>query len=109
MIFGKLDRKITIQQPTYTADSETGERKVSSWSTYKSAWAQRVHNQSLEQISGDQIILVDTYNFKIRYNDAPNITGVMRVLYDSEYYDIMGLKELGRREGWLLTLTKRDN
>ena len=64
MIFGKLDRKITIQQPTYTTDTQTGERKVSSWSTYKSVWAKRIQPMSMERVEGDQLALVDTYNYK---------------------------------------------
>ncbi len=109
MIAGKLDRYITIEQAVYTADTTTGERQVDSWSTYKSVWAKKLQPMSMERVEGDQIALVDTYNYTIRYYDAPSVTARMRILDESEYYDIIGIKELGRRDGLLIIAAKRDN
>ena len=33
----------------------------------------------------------------------------MRISYSSQEYYIMGIKELGRQDGLMITATKRDN
>ena len=109
MIIGNLDRYITIEQPTETVESEINEQYVSAWTTYKSCWAGWVHRMSQEVFESGQMVAKDTYEWKIRYFDAPDIKMKMRISYDSNYYYIVGIKELGRKEAWLIVTIKRDN
>src|SRR5210317_538786 len=106
---GKLDRYVTIQQATWTHSTDTNDRYPSTWTTYKTCWASRVQKQSQELSEGEQFVLLDTFTYKIRYYDAPAITGRMRISDDSTIYDIVSIKELGRKEAWLIMAQKRDN
>ena len=109
MISGKMDRYIEIQTPTESTSSDTNAVSVSGYTTYKNCWAARVHNQSFERFEGDQLVLVDSFEYAIRYIDAPAITSKMVILDDSIYYNILGRKLLGREAGWLITTATRDN
>lgn len=110
MNIGRLDRAIVIEQPTYSTSSDTNNRYVSAWTTYKSVWAAWVQKQSQEVFESGQMVAKDTYEWKARYLDAPNVKADMRILYNSEYYYLAGNpKELGRKEAILLTTVKRDN
>jgi len=109
MIAGKLDRYITIKTPTISVNAGTGSRSITTYTTYKTVWASRVHDQSMERFEGDQLVLVDTYTYRIRYYDAPAVTATMVIYDDSVTYDILGIKLLERKEGWLITASKRDN
>ena len=105
---GKRDRKIIIEQPTYSISSDTNDKKVSAWTTYKTVWAERVHKQSQEVFESGQMVAKDTFEWRLVYNDATSVKMDMRVNYDSEYYYLVGIKEYGRNEGLTLTTIRRD-
>ena len=110
MHIGPLERKITIEQPTYTISDDTNDKAITSWSTYKTCWASWMHEQSQEAFEAGQLVAKDIYKWKIRYFDAPDTTSDMRILYDSEYYYLVGNpKELGRKEALQLNTIRRDN
>jgi SPP1 family predicted phage head-tail adaptor len=109
MVIGKLDKYITIEKPVYTTSSTTRQQERTSWTDYKSCWAKRVIDQSVEVVEEGLQVLKDTAKWTIRYYDAEDVKPDMRVLYESEYYYIKGIKELGRKDGWMLTTIKRDN
>ena len=109
MIIGRMERKIVIEQPTYTVSENSNDKYVSGWTTYKSCFASWVHKQSNEVFETGQMVAKDTYEWKVRYFDAPDVKMDMRVSYDSGYYYLVGIKELGRKEALLLTSIKRDN
>ncbi len=109
MIAGRLDRYITIEQPTYTVDQTTHQKKLSSWATYKTVWAALVNKQSSEVVEAGQIIFKNMHEFRIRYYDAESVKADMRISYNSDYYNIVGIKELGRKDGYLITTIRRDN
>ena len=109
MNIGRMERYITIQQPTYSVSSNSNDKYVSAWTTYKNCWASWVHKQSQEVIETGQIVAKDTYEWKVRYYDAPDVKMDMRILYDAEYYYLVGVKELGRKEALQLPSIKRDN
>jgi head-tail adaptor len=109
MVIGRLDKYVTIQKPVYTTSSTTRQQERASWATYKSCWGKRIIRQSVEVVEEGLQVLKDSIEWTIRYYDAPDVKPDMRILYDSEYYYIKGVKELGRKEGWMLTTIKRDN
>ena len=109
MNIGRMDRNIVIQQPTYTVSDDTNDKPVSAWTTYKTIWASWVNKQSQEVFESGQMVAKETYEWKFRHYDAPDVKMGMRILYDSKYYYFVGLKELGRKEAWLATSINRDN
>ena len=109
MYIGRMERFITIQQPTYTVSSNSNDKYVSAWTTYKTCYAAWVHNTSQEVFESGQMVAKDTYEWKVRYYDAPDVKMDMRILYESEYYYLVGIKELGRKEALSLPSIKRDN
>lgn len=106
---GTLNRLVTIEQPTYEISGDTNNKYIDAWSTYKTCFAGLVHKQSQETFEAGQMVATDTFEWKLWYGDAPAIKMDMRVKYNSEYYYIVGIKELGYKEAWLITSIRRDN
>ena len=98
MNIGGLDRRITIQKPTLSANAY-GEREES-WGTHVTCWAQIERKPAaVEQNSGEQIVSVNKVVFNIRYsNDSKNTKAGYRISYDSKIYNILGVHEVGRNE-----------
>ena len=109
MNVGRMERYIVIEQPTYSVSDDTNDKYVSAWTTYKSCFASWLHKQGQEVFETGQMVAKDTFEWKIRYYDAPDIKADMRISYDSGYYYLVGIKELGRKDALLLTAIKRDN
>ena len=109
MNIGKLDRYITIEQPVYSVSDDSNAKTVSSWTTYEECWASRIHKQSQEVFEAGQMVAKETFEWKLRFYDAPGLKSDMRINYDSDYYYLVGIKELGRKEAFLLTTVNRDN
>jgi SPP1 family predicted phage head-tail adaptor len=109
MNIGKMERYITIEQPTYSISDDTNDKYISGWTTYKNCFASWIHKQSQEVFETGQMVAKDTFEWKFRHYDAPAVKMDMRINYDSDYYHFVGLKELGRKEAWLGTTIKRDS
>ena len=92
---GKLDRYVTVQQATWTHSDNTNDRYPSTWSTYKNVWASRVQKQSQELSEGNQFVLLDTYEYKIRYYDAPGITGLIHYGMSNSVTRLFGINSCG--------------
>jgi SPP1 family predicted phage head-tail adaptor len=106
---GRRDRKIVIEQPTYSVSDDTNDKPVTGWTTYKTVWAERVQKQSQEVFEAGQMVTKDTHQWNIVYNDAPAVKMDMRVNYGSEYYYLVGIKEIGRNESLSIVTVRRDN
>lgn len=109
MMPGKMDRNITIQKPTYAVSTTTNQREISSWATFKTVWAALVNKQSMEVVEEGQMVFKNVHEFKVRYNDVSGITSDMRISYGSDIYNIVGIKELGRGDGYLINSVRKDN
>lgn len=95
MMSGRLDRKITIQEPTTTYDSY-GE-PVESWSDLAIVWAEVRQQSAREMWESGKVSEVEMM-FRIRYRSG--IDETCRVVYDGKNYDITGEpREIGRRDG----------
>lgn len=101
---GRMDTKIVIEVATETRTSSGAITKT--WSTFESVWAQKIDSGSREYFNNATIGEFITV-FKIYY--LRGLTLKMRVKYNDEYYDIKGIKELGRKEGYELTTVKQDH
>lgn len=102
MNIGRLDRKITIESYT-TAVNAIGE-DVGTWSTYHTAAAAISKGTGLEKPEGGKVTATNKVRFKIRY--FAGIDETMRVVYNSNYYDIHEIQELDR-EGLWITASKK--
>lgn len=92
---GKLDRRITLQRATSSQD-EAGQ-SIPAWSKVAEVWAQVLPLAAREPFQADQrAAWVDT-KFVIRYR--ADVGPLDRVLYGGRTYDVVGVQEIGRREG----------
>lgn len=94
MEIGKLDRRIVIESRSAargTAGSETY-----TWAPLVTVWAQVIEGTVNERFEADSRRETRMVVFRVRYR--PTITAAMRVLYNSKYYGITGIKEIGRRQ-----------
>lgn len=108
MNIGALDRKITIQSNTQTKSSTTGEVTYV-WATLASVWATLTYpkggtdrNEAIEQGRSTTITPVE---FTIYYRTG--VTEGMRILYDSEYFNIMRVNKVGQRNEMLKLVTEK--
>ena len=107
MNIGKLDRLITLQQYT-TSRSSSGEA-LETWGNLANGnvWASLRNTASGEKVENEQLVAVTTTIWNIRYLSTVNET--QRILYNSKYYYITGVKIHGRNEFIELTTELRDN
>ena len=105
MQIGELDRRITIQESTATTDSYGEETLV--WSTYRKVWAKLGYVSGNETFEADQKTAIRTEKFFVRYDSC--ITEKMRISWDSGYYDIRAIEQLGREKYLVLKCERRDN
>lgn len=92
---GSLDRQITIQQASVTLDSYG--QPSESWSTFATVNAWKREPSARERFTSNQRVAQETVTFRTRYLDG--VTPKMRISYDGRTYDILGVTELGRRDG----------
>jgi SPP1 family predicted phage head-tail adaptor len=105
MRVGALDQRIVLQTFT-TAKNGKGE-DIRTYSTLDTVWANVVYNGGSEPYEADQKVAVSEVLFTIRYRD--DFSQVDRILWDSEYYDILS-KDGNKRLRYLMLKTeKKDN
>ena len=103
MRIGQSDRRITVERYT-TSTNDYGER-VQTWATLLTVWAERMKTGEgmTERITTDQDMPVQRLRFKIRSSsDSRGIKADDRVLYNSKYYNIQGIEEIGRQDQLVL-------
>lgn len=93
---GKLDRRICIEQPS--ASRGGSGQELLTWSTFAECWAAVEYpgTRTDEQVVADQEVSITSVIFRIRYRDGLNQK--MRILYNSNYYDILNVLEVGRKD-----------
>lgn len=103
MRIGQSDRRITVERYT-TSTNDYGER-VQTWATLLTVWAElmKTGERMTERITTDQDTPVQRLRFKIRSSsDSRGIKADDRVLYNSKYYNIQGIEEIGRQDQLVL-------
>tara|TARA_Y100000361_G_C11148866_1_gene339779 strand:+ start:459 stop:785 length:327 start_codon:yes stop_codon:yes gene_type:complete len=96
MRIGKLDRKITIQFRSIS-QNDYGEA-VASFSSSASVWAMiETKARGKESIKNGIETSQQGVSFLIRFStDVDDVTAGDRVLYNSQFYDIESVQEVGR-------------
>ena len=109
MNIGALDRRITLQKPVNVVN-DYGEQ-VATWTDIETVWAAIERKPyAREQNSGEQMLSVQSVVFKIRYSTTVSILEAShRVLYDSKFYNVQGVQEVGRADTLRVITELRDN
>jgi len=105
MNIGRLDKRITIQQRTVTADDWN--HSVVSYADIQTVWASVNFRSGRETQTAEQRVNVDRVFFTIRPNDNVSVTD--RISYAGGFYDIESIETIGRGCGLRLITSKRDN
>lgn len=103
MRIGSSDRRITIER--YTTSTNTYGERVQTWSTLLTVWAElmKTGEGMTERITANQDMPIQRIRFKIRSSsDSRGIKADDRVLYNSNYYIIQGIEEVGRKDQLVL-------
>lgn len=105
MNIGKLDRRIVVQKRTTTVD--TFGQRVETWDTRLNTWAAKRDEFANERVEAGQVVEVVRTVWTMRYNSS--ISPTDRIQYEGEVFDILGLMEVGRREGLRVMTEKRNS
>lgn len=100
---GKLDRRISIERAVITTDPLGGDSYV--WSELAEVWAEVLPISDGERWRAAEVAANVTTRFRIRW--GANVTVEDRIAYDGRTYEIVGVKEIGRREGQEITAAAR--
>jgi SPP1 family predicted phage head-tail adaptor len=103
---GKLDRKIVIQRFTSTLDSYN--EPVLSWSTLATRWASYQPISDGERFRAGETAATASARFVIRYSSAVStLSPKDQLTFDGDTWQILHVKEIGRREGLEISATVR--
>jgi SPP1 family predicted phage head-tail adaptor len=100
---GRLDRRISIDRALVTTDGAGGE--VHDWYTHKSVWAEVLPISDGERWKAAEVAASVTTRFRIRWGADVLVTD--RITHEGDVYEIVGVKEIGRREGQEITASAR--
>lgn len=92
----KLDRVVELQHRSLSSANVHGEQ-VESFTTYAAVWAQKLEGGGREAFVAQTTYASTDMRFRIRHRTDVLVTD--RVSYDGRTFDILGINEIGRREG----------
>jgi SPP1 family predicted phage head-tail adaptor len=98
---GKMRWRITLVSPSYSRDSDYGS-PVSNNADVATVWAEKIEMMNDHKKTAEQLHMAQTIIFLIRYRD--DVISGMLVKYKNNLHKILQLKEVGHREGLLLTV-----
>jgi SPP1 family predicted phage head-tail adaptor len=103
---GAMDRRVRLERATTT---DTGlETAVASWSTLATVWAEKLEISDGERSRQVGAEASATTRFRVRYSaTVASLNAKDRAVCEGRTYDIVGVKELGRREGLEITAMRR--
>lgn len=93
---GELDRRITIRRATYAANAFN--EPIATWADHVSVAAKREDASAAESYRAQEVGASITTRFTIRWSpDVEDVNPKDRVLFEGREYDIVGVRDLGRR------------
>ena len=103
---GDLDRRITIERYTETRDPFNNPVKI--WQELAIVWAAKTDVSDSERLAAQEVGAEISTRFRIRWSlQVRDIDPKDRVRFEGRLYDIVGVKEIGRREGLEITAVAR--
>lgn len=97
---GKMDRRIALQSLTVTKSSSGAPQNT--WTTQATVWAEFRQTKGTEVLEQAQERTKESGIFFIRYRS--DVATTWRVQYAGRDWDIVAVREIGRREGLELTV-----
>lgn len=95
---GSLDRRITLQRATVTTDSFNN--PVQTWATLVTVWASKLDVRDSERVAAKEVGAEIGTRFQIRWSETVrDLNPKDRLVYADRTYEIVNVKEVGRREG----------
>jgi SPP1 family predicted phage head-tail adaptor len=99
---GRLDRRIRLERAS-TSTNDFNE-VVRTWALLAEVWARWMPVRDEERWQAGQIGATVTDRFQIRWRAfTPPLGPTDRLIYEGRTYEIHGVKELGRRQGFEIT------
>lgn len=92
---GRLSRRITLLEPQEAQDG--GGAPIRTWVEVAHLWAEIVPVGGRERLQAPQTIAERTARIRIRWRAGVN--EAMRIRHDGILWEILGIAEIGRREG----------
>ncbi len=107
MRLGDLDRYIRIEAGVVVID--TFGQETNTWETVYEGWSSKWTKMSDEKWEANQKVNIELTIFTIHYE--PNIRAIFRLIDvdDNIEYDILGIKEIGYKEGLQIYTKTKDN
>lgn len=103
---GELNRRVTIQRAAITKDAVGGE--IQTWATYATFWASLTPVSADEKTRADELAAAQVNRFKVRWSSLSADVGPKdRLVYAGSTFEIVGVKEIGFREGVEITAAAR--
>lgn len=103
---GDFDTYITIQKNDWSEKDEYGE-PVQNWITFISCWAKQDFRSAAESKRANQITGSNTNTFTIHF--YPGVKQAMRIVEGDYTYNILGVKNIGRRQYLEIEAETYDN
>jgi SPP1 family predicted phage head-tail adaptor len=102
---GELDRRVTLQKYALTRNADN--EPLETWSDIRTVWASWRRASARETLAGAEINASATDIFEIRYAaDLAELDAKDRLVFGGKTYDIVGIAEIGRREGLRIDATR---
>ncbi len=103
---GDLDRRITIEHYAETRDPFNN--PVKTWHALATVWTAKMDVSDSERLAAQEVGAEITTRFRIRWSpQVSNIDPQDRVRFEGRIYDIVGVKEIGRRDGLEISAVAR--
>lgn len=101
---GKLRHRVVIEILTNATDNQGGQ--ATTWATHATVWANVEPISARERQFAGQIQYQRTHKCTIRY--LSTVTSAMRILFDSRYFQIKGVR-LPDEQKFLMLLDLEEN
>lgn len=92
-----MDRRITVIKKTIT-DGSSNEDYVTGWEEFATVWAYKEDLRGKEVVQADKVQFMYLTVWTIRKLDG--IKADMRIVYDTQVYEIVQISEGEGRERW---------
>lgn len=106
VIGGDLDRRVQFRRATLVDDGFT---RAEQWADHGApVWASRRDVSDRERMAAMEVAAMITTRFQVRFSTfTAGITPKDRLTCEGVEYDITGIKEIGRRQGFEITANAR--
>lgn len=103
---GKLDRRIRLERFTETRDEFN--EPVKTWALLANRWASYEPLSDGEKFSASETAANASARFRIRWSQVvSDLSPKDRLIFEGDTWEIVRVKEIGRREGLEITTTGR--